>query len=121
MNNHETILYFADADLSNTGSGAYKASRFMGLDQTGATGADFYFKNEDFENAEEEKVLDEEEEEHFVLKKEEEALLLSSKSTPAVVKPEGILASFFFGIVVVFFGSMEIHARGICETACSFR
>ena len=54
--NHETILYFADADLSDTGSGAYKASRFMGLDQTGATGADFYFKNEDFEAAEEDKI-----------------------------------------------------------------
>jgi len=54
--NNETILYFADADLSNTGSGAYKASRFMGLDQTGATGADFYFKNEDFEAAEEDKI-----------------------------------------------------------------
>jgi hypothetical protein len=47
--NNETILYFADADLSGTGSGAYKASRFMGLDQTGATGATFYFLNEDFE------------------------------------------------------------------------
>ena len=54
--NNETILYFADADLSDTGSGAYKASRFMGLDQTGATGADFYFKNEDFEAAEEDKI-----------------------------------------------------------------
>jgi hypothetical protein len=54
--NHETILYFADADLSNAGSGAYKASRFMGLDQTGATGADFYFKNEDFEVAQEDKI-----------------------------------------------------------------
>lgn len=54
--NHETILYFADADLSNTGSGAYKASRFMGLDQTGATAADFYFKNEDFEVAQEDKI-----------------------------------------------------------------
>ncbi len=54
--NNETILYFADADLSNTGSGAYKASRFMGLDQTGATAADFYFKNEDFEEAEEDKI-----------------------------------------------------------------
>ena len=53
---HETIFYFADADLSDTGSGAYKASRFMGLDQTGATGADFYFKNEDFEAAEEDKI-----------------------------------------------------------------
>ena len=56
MNNHETILYFADADLSGGGSGAYKASRFMGLDQTGATGADFYFKNEDFEAGEEDKI-----------------------------------------------------------------
>jgi hypothetical protein len=54
--NHETILYFADADLSNAGSGAYKASRFMGLDQTGATEADFYFKNEDFEVAQEDKI-----------------------------------------------------------------
>jgi len=54
--NHETILYFADADLSDTGSGAYKASRFMGLDQTGATGATFYFLNEDFEAAEEDTV-----------------------------------------------------------------
>ncbi len=54
--NNETILYFADADLSDTGSGAYKASRFMGLDQTGATAADFYFKNEDFEEAQEDKI-----------------------------------------------------------------
>ena len=54
--NKETILYFADADLSNTGSGAYKASRFMGLDQTGASGATFYFQNEDFEAAEEDTV-----------------------------------------------------------------
>ena len=56
MNNHETILYFADADLSGGGSGAYKASRFMGLDQTGPTGADFYFKNEDFEEGAEDKI-----------------------------------------------------------------
>ena len=54
--NHETILYFADADLSNAGSGAYKASRLMGLDQTGSAAADFYFKNEDFEAAEEDKI-----------------------------------------------------------------
>ena len=54
--NKETILYFADADLSGAGSGAYKASRFMGLDQTGATGATFYFQNEDFEEAEEDTV-----------------------------------------------------------------
>ena len=54
--NHETILYFADADLSDTGSGAYKASRFMGLDQTGATGATFYFLNEDFEVGQEDTV-----------------------------------------------------------------
>jgi len=54
--NNETILYFADADLSDTGSGAYKASRFMGLDQTGSTGADFYFKNEDFEEGAEDKI-----------------------------------------------------------------
>ena len=53
---NETILYFADADLSDTGSGAYKASRFMGLDQTGPTGADFYFQNEDFEEGDEDKI-----------------------------------------------------------------
>ena len=47
--NNETILYFADADLSDAGSGAYKASRFMGLDQTGSAAATFYFLNEDFE------------------------------------------------------------------------
>ena len=45
--NNETILYFADADLSDAGSGAYKASRFMGLDQTGSTAATFYFLNGD--------------------------------------------------------------------------
>jgi hypothetical protein len=54
--NNETILYFADADLSDAGSGAYKASRFMGLDQTGSTAADFYFKNEDFEEGAEDKI-----------------------------------------------------------------
>ena len=54
--NNETILYFADAALSNAGSGAYKASRFMGLDQTGSTAADFYFKNEDFEEGAEDKI-----------------------------------------------------------------
>ena len=54
--NHETILYFADADLSGAGSGAYKASRFMGLDQTDAGTADFYFKNEDFEEGDEDKI-----------------------------------------------------------------
>ena len=53
---NETILYFADADLSNAGSGAYKASRFMGLDQTGGAAATFYFQNEDFEEAEEDTV-----------------------------------------------------------------
>ena len=54
--NHETILYFADANLANAGSGAYKASRFMGLDQTGSGAADFYFKNEDFEEGDEDKI-----------------------------------------------------------------
>ena len=34
--NNETILYFSDDDIgTGTGTGAYKASRFMGLDQTG--------------------------------------------------------------------------------------
>ena len=55
--NNETILYFSDDDIgTGTGTGAYQASRFMGLDQTGATGADFYFKNEDFEAGEEDKI-----------------------------------------------------------------
>jgi hypothetical protein len=55
--NNETILYFSDDDIgTGTGTGAYNASRFMALDQTGATGATFYFKNRDFEAGEENTV-----------------------------------------------------------------
>ena len=43
--NKETILYFADADLSaGDSAGAYKASDFMGLDISGSNTARFYFK-----------------------------------------------------------------------------
>jgi len=52
--NNETILYFSDDDIgTGTGVGAYKASRFMGLDQVNATTADFYFKNQDYQAGEE--------------------------------------------------------------------
>ena len=51
---NETILFFSDDDIgTGTGTGAYHASRFMALDQTGATAATFYFKNRDWEDGEE--------------------------------------------------------------------
>ena len=51
--NKDTIFYYSDADLSDSGGGAFRASRFMGLDQTGATGATVYYKNRDWEDGEE--------------------------------------------------------------------
>ena len=55
--NNETILYFSDDDIgTGTGVGAYKASRFMGLDQVDADTVDFYFKNQDYQAGEENKV-----------------------------------------------------------------
>ena len=55
--NNETILYFSDDDIgTGTGTGAYKSSRFMGLDQVNATTVDFYFKNQDWEAGEENTV-----------------------------------------------------------------
>tara|TARA_B100000287_G_C20571520_1_gene756719 strand:+ start:419 stop:748 length:330 start_codon:yes stop_codon:yes gene_type:complete len=54
---NETILFFSDDDIgTGTGTGAYKASRFMGLDQTGADTATFYFKNQDYVDGEENTV-----------------------------------------------------------------
>ena len=55
--NNETILFFSDDDIgTGTGTGAYKASRFMALDQTGSAAATFYFKNQDWEAGEENTV-----------------------------------------------------------------
>ena len=55
--NNETILYFSDDDIgTGTGTGAYQASRFMGLDQVASDTVDFYFKNRDFEAGEENKI-----------------------------------------------------------------
>ena len=55
--NNETILYFSDDDIgTGTGTGAYQASRLMGLDQVDADTVDFYFKNQDWEAGEENKI-----------------------------------------------------------------
>ena len=55
--NNETILYFSDDDIgTGTGVGAYKASRFMGMDQVNANTVDLYFKNRDWEAGEENSV-----------------------------------------------------------------
>ena len=55
--NNETILYFSDDDIgTGTGTGAYQASRLIGLDQVDADTVDFYFKNRDWEAGEENKV-----------------------------------------------------------------
>tara|TARA_Y100000592_G_C5438850_1_gene302274 strand:+ start:61 stop:393 length:333 start_codon:yes stop_codon:yes gene_type:complete len=55
--NNETILFFSDDDIdAGTGVGAYKASRFLGLDQVDADTVDFYFKNQDWEGGEENSI-----------------------------------------------------------------
>jgi len=54
---NETILFFSDDDIgTGTGTGSYKASRFMGIDQVNADTVDFYFKNQDYIDGEENSV-----------------------------------------------------------------